>query len=224
MANNKLVPFTSNMDDNSEEAGFIFTFRCDICNEGYKTSFIPSTTYKKKGFIESLGKAANTVGALTGYSEISTVADAGQDIATRRFEGMSPQWHKEHQNAFILATNEAKGHFKRCPKCNKWICDLDWNEEMGLCTADAPREAIEVQAAMAAKMKQDIETKAQQKQVFTGEIEARATLCNKCGKPAGQGKFCNNCGAPMGLLVCNQCGAKSPMGTRFCGECGGKLC
>jgi membrane protease subunit (stomatin/prohibitin family) len=72
-------------------------------------------------------------------------------------------------------------------------------------------------------MKQDIDEKASQTQVFTGEITERQTLCPKCGKPAGSGKFCNNCGSPLGMLVCATCGAQSPIGTKFCGECGGKL-
>ena len=103
------------------------------------------------------------------------------------------------------------------------VCDNDWNEESGLCVDDAPREAVEVEAARAAKMKKDIEDKAEKTVVFTGDITQRQTACPKCGKPAGTGKFCNNCGAPMGMLVCPKCGAQSPAGTRFCGECGGKL-
>jgi len=82
---------------------------------------------------------------------------------------------------------------------------------------------VEVAAARAAKMKADIEQKAQNTQVFTGEIDQRQTLCPKCGKPAGSGKFCNNCGQPLGMLVCQKCGAQNPAGTRFCGECGNKL-
>lgn len=44
----KIIPksFTRNYQDNSTEAGFQFTFYCDICNDGYKSSFIESETYK----------------------------------------------------------------------------------------------------------------------------------------------------------------------------------
>ncbi|MGI6448707.1 MAG: hypothetical protein ACOX3R_00005, partial [Desulfitobacteriia bacterium] len=45
-----LQPFTDNYEDNSTEAGFQFTFYCDLCQEGYKTKFIESTTYKKGRF------------------------------------------------------------------------------------------------------------------------------------------------------------------------------
>ena len=34
-----LKSFTRNYHDNSTEAGFQFTFYCDICNDGFKSSF-----------------------------------------------------------------------------------------------------------------------------------------------------------------------------------------
>ena len=42
-----LKSFTRNYSDNSTEAGFQFTFFCDICQDGYRSSFIESSTYKK---------------------------------------------------------------------------------------------------------------------------------------------------------------------------------
>ncbi|OPX60620.1 MAG: Double zinc ribbon [Methanomassiliicoccales archaeon PtaB.Bin134] len=223
MSGGKLVAFTSNMEDNSTEAGFQFTFFCDLCQEGYKTRFVESKSYKKGKLFRGLGRVASVAGDLTGRGNIGYAADVGSGVVSDKFEGMSPEWHKEHEKAFELAGNEAKGHFKRCPRCKKWVCDNDWNEESGLCVEDAPREAVEVSAARAQKMKEDIEERARNTQVFTGEIEARQTTCPKCGKPAGAGKFCNNCGNPMGMIECPECGAKSPAGTRFCGECGQKL-
>ena len=44
-----LQPFTENFADNSTEAGFQFTFFCDLCQEGYKTTFIESKTYRMHG-------------------------------------------------------------------------------------------------------------------------------------------------------------------------------
>lgn len=133
---------------------------------------------------------------------------------------MTPQWHKEHEGAFEIAQNEAKEHFFRCPRCKKYVCENDWNEQDGLCVDDAPRENVEVAAARAQKMVEDIKEKAESTKVYSGEIERRQTICPQCGKPAGEGKFCNNCGAPLGLIKCPKCGAQSPAGTRFCGECG----
>ena len=49
-----LQPFTDNFSDDSTEAGFQFTFNCAVCGEGYQTEFIPSKSYKKKGFFKQL--------------------------------------------------------------------------------------------------------------------------------------------------------------------------
>jgi hypothetical protein len=218
-----LIGFTDNFADNSTEAGFQFTFYCDLCQEGYKTQFVESKTYKKAGLLRGLGKALAVGATVLGKSGVGSTIERGADILTERFEGMSPEWHKEHEAVFRLAQNEAKGHFHRCPKCTKWVCENDWNEQDGLCMACAPRENIEVAAARAEKMVDDIKAKAAKTQVFTGEIESKQTICPQCGKPSGTGKFCNNCGAPLSLIQCPKCGAKSPAGTRFCGECGNKL-
>lgn len=218
-----LQPFTRNFADNSTDAGFQFTFFCDICEDGYKTKFIEAKTYKKGRFFRGLGTAISIGAELAGKSGVGWTAERGADVISEKFRGMTPEWHKEHEAAFELAQNEAKGHFYRCPKCNKYACENDWNEQLGLCVTDGPRMNVEVAAARAEKMTADIKDKAAATQVFTGEIESKQTLCPQCGKPAGEGKFCNNCGAPLGLIQCPKCGAKSQAGTRFCGECGTKI-
>ena len=218
-----LKPFTDNFKDNSTEAGFQFTFFCEICNEGYKTKFIESKTHKRAGFFHGIGEAFSTASSILGQGSIGGNVKRGSVVLSRRYEGMTPEWHKEHDETFELAQNEAKEHFHRCPKCTKWLCENDWNEQEGLCTKCAPRVNIEIAAAKAKKMTEDIREKAGATQVFKGEIESKQTLCPQCGKPAGEGKFCNNCGAPLGLMKCPKCGTKNSAGTRFCGECGTRL-
>ena len=132
---------------------------------------------------------------------------------------MSPQWHQEHEKAFALAQNEGKGHFSRCPRCKKYVCDNDWNEEPSLCVDCAPRESVEVAAARAEKMVKDIKDKAAATQVFKGEINARQALCPQCKKPTTEGKFCSNCGASLAMRKCSRCGAENASGA-FCSECG----
>ncbi len=109
-----LQPFTRNYLDNSTEAGFQFTFQCDVCRDGYKTNFIKSKTYGKKSFWRGLGQAASIgsdlVGLRGGYS-----IQRGTNVMSERFQGMSPEWHKEHEQAFEVAQNEAKGHLQKCP-------------------------------------------------------------------------------------------------------------
>lgn len=219
----ELQSFTRNFADNSTEAGFQFTFYCDICRDGYKTKFTESKMHKKAGLFRGLGTAISIGTSLIGKSGAGGILERGTDIISERYEGMSPEWHKEHEAAFELAQNEAKGHFHRCPRCKKWVCENDWNEQEGLCVEDAPRVSVEVAAARAEKKVADIKEKAAGTQVFTGEIESKQTMCPQCGKPAGEGKFCNNCGASLNLIECSKCGTKSPVGTGFCGECGTKL-
>jgi hypothetical protein len=218
-----LQPFTSNFADNSTEAGFQFTFYCDICREGYKTKFVESNSHKKGRFFKNLGKLASAAVQISGKYGVGYGLEKGADVIGERFRGMSPEWHKEHEAAFELAQNEAKGHFHRCPRCKKYVCDNDWNEQEGLCVNDAPRVNVEVAAAKAQKAVDDIRAKAASTQIFTGEIESKQTICPQCGKPAGEGKFCGNCGADLSLAKCPKCGAQNAVGTNFCGECGTKL-
>ena len=67
-----LQPFTRNYQDNSTEAGFQFTFNCDICNDGYKTNFIASKTYKKKGLWRGLGQVASIGSEIAGRWRLHT--------------------------------------------------------------------------------------------------------------------------------------------------------
>jgi len=215
--------FTRNYEDNSNESGFQFTFYCDLCNDGYKTRFITSESNKRAGFFKGLGRAVSLGADIVGRGGIGGHFERGTDILSERFEGTSPEWRKEHEAAFELAQNEAKAHFMRCPKCRKYVCESDWNEQDGLCVECAPRENVEVTAARAEKMVDDIRKKTSETEVFTGAVERRQTICPQCGKPSSGGKFCNNCGASLSLDKCPKCGAKNVAGTRFGGECGTRL-
>jgi len=218
--------FTRNYEDNSTDAGFRFTFYCDVCHDGFRTSFIESATYKKGSLLKGLSRGIGAASSLLGggvLGNISNAAYQGEHVLSERFSGMSPEWHKEHEKAFAAAQNEAKQHFHRCNKCHLWACDSCWNDEVGLCATCAPRVNVEIAAARADKMKRDIWDKAEQTQVFQGEIEQKATFCPNCGKPAGQSKFCTNCGTSLALNICQKCGAENDQSVKFCGECGNSL-
>lgn len=220
-----LTSFTRNYQDNSTDAGFQFTFYCDICNDGYKSSFIESETYKKKKGLRGLGQGISMLGRLAGgrVSDFGYAAERGSSILSERFDGQSPEWQKEHEKAFEMAKNEAMQHFHRCPSCNKYVCDHCWNEDEGLCTSCAPRQEVFVAKARAEAMKRNIQQAGAGATVWQGTIESKTTICPQCGKPAGTGKFCNNCGASMELKVCPKCGAKNAQGVRFCNNCGTNL-
>ncbi len=220
-----LQAFTRNYQDNSTEAGFQFTFYCDVCNDGYKSSFIESTTYKKKKGSRLLGQGLGLAGSLLGGAarNIGYTAERGSDILSERFDDRSPEWQKEHERAFELAQNEARQHFHRCPGCNAYVCDHCHNEDEGLCVRCAPRQEIYVAQAKAQAMKRNIDEAGQGATVWQGQIESKTTICPACGKPAGAGKFCNNCGANMELKECPKCGAKNALTVRFCNNCGENL-
>jgi hypothetical protein len=220
-----LQAFTRNYQDNSTDAGFQFTFYCDICNDGYKSSFIESATYKKKGFLRGIGQGANVLGSFLGgqAGRVGSAASQGGNILSQRFEGKSPEWQKEHEQAFERCQNEAKQHFHRCPSCNKYVCDHCLNEDEGLCVSCAPRQEVLVAKTSADAMQRNISAAGESATVWQGAIESKTTVCPQCGKPAGSGKFCNSCGALMDLKTCPKCGAKNQQNVRFCNNCGENL-
>ncbi|MCL1917769.1 MAG: zinc ribbon domain-containing protein [Peptococcaceae bacterium] len=220
-----LRAFTRNSRDESSEAGFQFTFFCDNCNDGYKSSFIASTTYKKKKGSQLLSRGIGIAGSFLGGQarSIGHSVERGGTLLSGHFESRSPEWQKEHEKAFDRAQNEAQQHFHRCPNCNKYVCDQCLNEDAGLCTNCAPRQEVYVAQAHAQAMKRNISDAAAAATVWQGEIERKTTLCPSCGKPAGTGKFCNNCGSSMELKECPQCGTKNSQSVRFCNTCGQNL-
>ena len=220
-----LHSFTRNHNDLSTEAGFQFEFFCDCCGNGFKSTFVSSTTYKKKKKSERFGSFASGLGSLFGgkAAEAGWAMERGASVTGSRFEGESPQWRKEYEEAFDAAQEEVRPNFKKCPSCNRWVCDDCWNEDEGLCTECAPREASYVAKARNEAMRRNIDEAAETATVWQGKLETRTTVCPKCGKPAGNGKFCNNCGAPLGTNRCPNCGAQVALGLKFCGECGSPM-
>lgn len=219
-----LKSFTKNYSDQSTEAGFEFMFHCDNCGDGYRSSFVKSETYGKKKGIRALGSGAGILGGLIGgkASRVGNAAERSGNMAGQ-FNNMSPEWHKEHEVAFEKASNEAMQHFHRCHGCNKYACDVCYNEDEGLCVACAPRQEVYVAKAKATAMKRNIDQTAATATVWQGNIESKTTVCPQCGKPAGSGKFCNNCGADMSLKVCSKCGTKNANNVRFCNNCGNPM-
>lgn len=220
-----MTAFTRNYEDNSTEAGFQFTFYCDICNDGYKTSFVESETYKKNRGLRGLGQGIGVLGSLLGgrLSSVGYAVESGSNVLSQRFDGMSPEWQKEHEAAFVRAQNEAKQHFNRCHGCNRWACSSCFNEDEGLCTDCAPRQNTAVAKAKAQAMQRNLDEAAQEQTVWSGKLQSQTIICPACGKPSNPGKFCNNCGASLEAKKCPKCGAVLAAGMRFCGGCGTKV-
>lgn len=217
--------FTRNYDDNSTEAGFQFTFYCDICHDGFKSTFIPSENYKKSAGLKKLSRGAGILGNLVGgaVNDLGWAAERSGHVLAERFEERTPEWRQEYERAFNIAQREAQAHFHRCHGCNRWVCNSCYNEAEGLCTDCAPREDIYVAKAKSEAMKRNIDMAAETARVWKGKLESKVTVCPSCGKPAGSGKFCSHCGASMEMSFCPNCGQKQPPGANFCNKCGQKL-
>ncbi|NLT58152.1 MAG: zinc ribbon domain-containing protein [Clostridiales bacterium] len=220
-----LTAFTRNYQDNSTEAGFQFTFYCDSCRDGYKSSFIESETYKRGKGLRGLAAGAGILGSLVGgsLSRLGNAASRGGSVLSERFTGMSPEWQKEHEAAFGRAQNEAQQHFHRCHACRQYVCDACHNEDEGLCVSCAPRQEVYVAKARADAMRREIDRAGASARVWQGTVERKTMACPACGKPAGAGAFCSNCGASMALRACPGCGAKNALSVRFCSHCGQNL-
>jgi hypothetical protein len=136
-----LKSFTKNYDDNSSEAGFQFTFFCDLCHHAYRTTFIESVIFKKKkgSFLRSISGGARTIGNLIKGTLNNKAWRADNNTLYDRLSLMSPEWQQEHDEAFEGAQKEARQHFNRCQGCGRWVCDSDFNEDEFLCIDCAPR-------------------------------------------------------------------------------------
>jgi hypothetical protein len=199
------TPFTNNYSDLSDQNGYQFEFRCDICGSGYRSEFQRSNLGVAG---QVLGGASNLLGGLFGSA--ASVAGTAQNITNRG----------ARDEALKKAANEIMPLFQRCPRDSKWVDETCWNEARGLCINDAPKLASEMEAARAERELQQMREQMQNQAVFSGDMQARTTVCTNCGKPVGSEKFCGNCGTPVGLAKCKSCGNDLAPGARFCGNCG----
>jgi len=181
--------------------------------------------YRKGRGLRGLVQGVSMIGELFGGSagDIGYSIERSVNVLSERFEGMTPEWHKEHQAAFEKAQSEAVKHFHRCHSCNTWVCDSCFNESEGLCTECAPRQEIYVAKAKAEAMRRNIDDAAESASVWRGKLESKTTVCPVCGKPAGNGKFCGHCGASLALNKCPACGQENAQGAKFCSNCGAAM-
>lgn len=207
-----LIQFTRNHNDHSTDKGYQFEFFCDRCQNGFMTAFQAS----------AMGLAASalrTAGSL--FGGILGSAGSNSYEIERAVQGPA------HDRAFQAAVEEAKPHFRQCPKCSHWVCvTVCWNQKRGLCFDCAPDVATELAAAQAQATVEQIRDKVRQ-QDLTADINLTAeaaALCPSCGARAQGAKFCPECGKPLRPKgECPRCGTHCEAGAKFCPECGNKM-
>src|SRR5512137_444632 len=123
------TPFTSNYSDLSDENGYQFEFRCDVCGNGYKSEFIRSSLGTASSV---LGGASNLLGGLWGARN---AAQSARDLMDRG----------ARDDALEKASNEIMPLFTRCTGCNKWVDETCFNRDRNLCTSCAPNLATEME-------------------------------------------------------------------------------
>jgi len=210
------IKFGDNYEDLSREsgvnAGFQFEFRCECCNDAWRTPFVPYRRGQASGW---LGKASELLGGLLGGvgDMVDGMAESGFGTA--------------RDSAFRDAIKMACHHFYPCGKCSQYVC-ARWNVSRGLCLQCAPDVDAEVGAA---KARGEVDAA-----VEAAEIEGRARgrkidvktdkqlVCPSCGEKTGGGKFCAACGAKIvKKTFCPECGNAVSGDDAFCRECGCRL-
>ena len=116
-----LHSFTRNHNDLSTESGFQFEFFCDCCGNGFKSTFVESTTYGQRNKSERFGRMASGLGGLFGgvANDLGWAIERGSDTLSSKFSNDSPQYRREHEAAFDRAQEEVKPEFRKCPACSK---------------------------------------------------------------------------------------------------------
>jgi hypothetical protein len=227
-----LIKFVRNHDDLSTDRGYQFKFYCDKCGNGYLSSFQTSTI----GTAGSLLRAAGDF--FGGWA--SSAGNSAYEIQ-RQVGG------KAHDEALLKAVEEAKGHFRQCSRCGKWVCpEVCWNQNARQCEecapdfneelasshaqakADAAREQLHERARQtdyASKIDMGADSYVGAEPRHTQAAESQlAARCVSCGSEVGRGKFCPECGTPVARkTTCAGCGHQPEGSPKFCPECGGRM-
>jgi membrane protease subunit (stomatin/prohibitin family) len=206
------IEFTDNYQDLSTDNGFQFKFQCEMCGNGYMSTWKAN----KLGIAGSVVRGAGSVlGGIFGRA------------ASSSYEIQKMVGGPDHDHALEEAVAEIKPLFIQCKRCGKWCCkEICWNQERGLCKNCAPilqRELASKQAEIAVEQA----TEKLRAMDLTEGVNLKATaaaLCPSCGAEAKGGKFCASCGASLvPKTECARCGAKASPTDKFCPECGQKM-
>jgi hypothetical protein len=210
------VPFTGNVWDLCNENGWQWEFRCDRCQNGYRSAFKQNVASRGRGVLrmasEWFGGKVETFSR--GVEDFNHYGFMGEEGATK-------------DTYFAKAVEEVKPNFRQCRGCGSWMCaQFCWNNEVGQCMECSPLATEELARAQAEARNFQLRERAFQ-QDWIGETNVREEpklRCDTCGGSTGGGKFCQHCGVALVKKVsCPKCDTEAPPGAHFCMECGTQI-
>lgn len=203
------IRFSDNHRDLSTQSGFQFEFYCERCGESWRAPFDRYAAGTLEGV---LGAASNLFGGVFGSARnaVSEFSSGGYSQAK--------------DAALVRASEQARAHFHRCPRCSQNLCNDCWNPDEGTCISCVPRLEAEVASInREAKINKARETAYATATVTDADMQTRVVGCPSCGAAVGQAKFCPECGTAVSLTrACAGCAAQIPRSAKFCPECGAR--
>lgn len=209
----KIIPFTDNYNDLSNDRGYQFEFRCERCGNGYRSDYQMDKVAAGKGLLKGLGR-------LTG-GKIAELGWASDEVVDRSTNSPAKD------RALTKAVEDVIDQFKQCRGCGNWVCiPVCWNDEIGQCLVCSPSVADEISKAQAAAQVEQIQQKVREVDHTKDlDLTTRAKVkCPDCGAATEGGKFCPDCGKPLSKVKhCTNCGAAVKGKAKHCAECGEKV-
>ncbi|MBP5174113.1 MAG: zinc-ribbon domain-containing protein [Clostridia bacterium] len=208
--------YIKDYEDKCTENGFMFVFKCALCDNKYTSKLRKSSSYRAKKGSKLLGSTSSLVNTLFGEKghKVAGVMNDGANLWSENSDNAA--YEEEKAEALDIAQEEATEYLHKCPECERWVCADCRDEESGLCS-----ECF---------AKAEEEKKAKEEKKKSGKAGGEADddgmrVCPGCGeKNPAKMKFCGFCGAKMlTKKICPNCGAENDPKMKFCGECGTKL-
>ena len=199
------TPFTDNYSDLSDQNGYQFEFRCDICGSGYRSEFQRSNLGTASNAAERREQPHRRPVGRVERGQHGPEPDRPRGARRGAEEGR----RRDHAQVQAVSARPHVGRRDRagtrsagCASTTRPSWPRRWRPS-------APRSRS---ARCARRCRATTQ--------FLGDLSTRNTMCTSCGKPVGSAKFCPSCGTPVAMAKCANCGTDLAAGAKFCGSCG----
>jgi hypothetical protein len=210
------VEFTGNVWDLCNDNGFQWEFRCDRCDNGFRSPFAQNIASRGRGVLRMAGEWFG--------GKLETFSRGVEDFNHYGFSGEESATKDQY---FAKAVEHVRPNFRQCRGCGRWVCGkFCWNNDVGQCLQCSPLVEEEWARAQSDARSYQLRERAYQQDLI-GQIPVdggQKLRCDTCGGSTGGGKFCQHCGTALIKKVsCARCGTDAPPGAMFCMECGTRL-